>query len=370
MKPASPELLALLATRQFYVADLYTFAGGNLGSNVLRFCGGDQDVSANGFTYSAGAQTGPYFDRQDNKAKCHWKVGVEVNTLVFDVLPGSSELFGAPFQQAVVYGLFDGAELTLERAYMPTYGDTAAGTVVYFVGRVAAIDAGRSVCTFSVNSHLELLNLQLPRNLFQAGCVNNLGDAACGVNLEDFVTTGTVGSGSTNGVINASISGSFGAGTFDNGKILFTSGVLEGLSQTVKSCAFGSPDVITLLGYFPTAPSSGDSFKLYYGCDKSNDVTVSFTASTGAAVGDTGLYGISNGNVPVGALVSGPQVQSGSTVAEVEGSTVYLDLPTLTPEVYSQSYTAALTSANGCPKFSNQARYKGFPLVPQPVTAI
>lgn len=270
MKPVSAELLALLATRQFYVADLYTFSGGNLGASVLRYCGGDQSLSANGNLYPAGGVTGPYFDRQDNKAKCHWKVGVAVDTLVFDVIPGSATLFGVSFLAALHNGVMDGAELLLERAYMPAYGDLTRGTVRYFAGLVAEIDFGRSVATFSVNSHLELLNLQLPRNLYQPSCVNNLGDTACGVNLASYMTTGTVQSGSTSALVLATISGSFASGTFDLGKIVFTSGALDGLSATVKACAFGSPASIQLLAYLPGAPAAGDSFDLFYGCDKSD----------------------------------------------------------------------------------------------------
>ncbi len=270
MKPVGPELLALLATRQFFCADLWTFSGGNLGSTTLRYCGGDQSLSANGFFYSAGGATGPYFDRSSNKAKCHWKVGVGVDTLSFDVMPGSASLFGVPFRQAARNGVFDGAELILERVFMPTYGDTTRGTVRFFVGRVANIDVGRSVCTFSVASHLELLNLQLPRNLYQAGCVNNLGDEACGVALSSFKTTGTVQAGSTTALVLASLAGSFPYGTFDQGKVTFTSGALQSLSATVKTCVFGSPSHVQLLAFLPGPPAAGDTFYISYGCDKSN----------------------------------------------------------------------------------------------------
>src|SRR6185437_7194876 len=135
-------------SRPFFAADLYTFT--LIGGGVLRYCGGDADLSANGFSYTAGKGTGPYFDRKDNKAKCHWKIGTAVDTLVFDVLPGSATVLGQPFLQAVHAGLFDGAELTLERAFMASYGATAIGTVEMFAGRVAEVDAGRSLATFSV----------------------------------------------------------------------------------------------------------------------------------------------------------------------------------------------------------------------------
>src|SRR5579863_246653 len=128
MKPASTALINLLATRQFFTADLYQFA--LAGGGELNYCGGDKDIIWNGITYSAGGVVGPYFDRKDNKAKCHWKIGVEVDTLVFDVLPGAATVLGEPFLQAVHAGQFDGAELMLERAYMPVYGDASRGTVI------------------------------------------------------------------------------------------------------------------------------------------------------------------------------------------------------------------------------------------------
>src|SRR5579863_6112809 len=182
MKPASSALQALLASRNFYAADLYSFT--LVGGGVLRYTSGDRDITANGNLFTS---QGPRIDRKDNKAKCHWKIGVDVDTLIFDVMPqASDQVSGQSFLAACVQGAFDGAELTLERAFMTVYGDTSVGTVILFAGRVAEIDLGRGVATFSINSHLELLNLNLPRNLWQPGCVNSLGDPSCGVNLASF----------------------------------------------------------------------------------------------------------------------------------------------------------------------------------------
>jgi uncharacterized phage protein (TIGR02218 family) len=169
---------------------------------------------------------------------------------------------------------------------------------VCFVGRVAEIDAGRSVATFSVSSHLELLNLQLPRNLFQSGCVNNLGDVACGVSLASFALSGSVTSAANSVVqLSSTTVGGQAAGYFQLGKIQFTSGGNSGLTrgvasynQTTGGLVFASP--------FPVAPSQGDSFRIFPGCDKTYN------------------------------------------------------------------------GANGCPKFNNVARFKGFPFVPVPETAL
>lgn len=264
MKPASTALISLLASRQFFSADLYQFSLS--GGGELHYCGGDQDVIWNGITWMAGGTTGPYFDRQDNKAKCHWKVGVEVDTLVFDVLPGSAAVYGDPFLSAIIQGVFDGAELTLYRAFMPAYGHVAAGTVIMFAGRVAEIDASGSLATFSVNSHLELLNQNLPRNLYQSGCLNTLYDSACTLNQANFVVNGSAGAGSTANIITTTLTQA--SGYFDLGILSFISGENNGLSRTIKTYLQGSPSTVQLIAPFPSVPSSGDTFSLVPGCDK------------------------------------------------------------------------------------------------------
>src|SRR5579875_3572982 len=110
MKPASTALQNLLAGRQFYAADLYTFT--LAGGGVLRYCSGDRDITSGGNLFTS---KGPRIDRKDNKAKCHWKIGAEVDTLFFDVMPHPPALLkGQAFLAACVQGACDGAELQLE----------------------------------------------------------------------------------------------------------------------------------------------------------------------------------------------------------------------------------------------------------------
>jgi len=266
MKSASPALINLLATRQFYSADLYNFS--LIGGSQLNYCGGDRDVIWNSITWSSGASTGPYFDRKDNKAKCHWKVGVEVDTLVFDVLPGPATVGDQPFLSFARWGGFDGAELVLYRAFMPTYGNVSDGVVTMFAGRVAQIDASRSLATFSVNSHLELLNMNLPRNIFQATCNNTLYDAGCALVKSSLGVSGTVdATGTLPSQVNTT-SLSQATGYFSLGEVLFTSGQLAGFSRTVKAYTHGTPSNLALISPFPVTPAGGDAFTVYPGCDK------------------------------------------------------------------------------------------------------
>jgi uncharacterized phage protein (TIGR02218 family) len=269
MKPHSPELLALLATRQFFVADLWTIT--LVGGVILRYCAGDAPITANGLLYPSGGVTGPYFDRTDNKAKCHWGVGTSADTLIVDVIPGGATVLGQSFLAAVRAGVFDGAEVMLERAFMPTYGDTRVGVVRQFVGRQAELVAGRSIATMSINSHLELLNRQFPRNVVQVGCLNNLGDTQCTVSLGSFqrtaTLTGTPGIGSFTATLGASVTSGF----LDLGTVTFTSGALNGFTATVKSAPVtgGTTATVSLVGQLPSPPSAGDTCTITYGCNKS-----------------------------------------------------------------------------------------------------
>lgn len=264
MKTASAALINLLASRQFFAADLYQFALVNGGQ--LNYCSGDKDVIWNSITWSAGGSVGPYFDRKDNKAKCHWKTGIAVDTMVFDVLPGTATVNGELLLPAVRHGVFDGAELILYRAFMPTYGNVAAGTVIMFAGRVAEIDASSSLATFSVNSHLELLNQNLPRNLYQSGCINTLYDSACTLSSSSFAVNGVVASGSTASVVISPLTQP--GGYFDLGKVTFTSGINNGASRTIKSWLASPANAFSLIAPLPSMPAAGDTFTIYPGCDK------------------------------------------------------------------------------------------------------
>lgn len=266
-KPISPRLSALLASdSDLFIADVYEFT--LIGGTVSRYTNADRDLTVNGKVYSAGGiQIGPYFDINGNRGRARWELGTGVQTMMFDVMPGSATVSGQPFLQACQQGVFDGAILKKQRIFMPTFGDTRRGPVTMFIGRVAEVDVGRSKATFTINDFMELLDQDFPRNLYQAGCVNNLGDTACGVNLNALAVACTDAGGSTVSTINANLAVAP-TGQFNQGKVTFTSGVLNGVSRSVKLATAGAPGVITLLMSLPSAPTIGDTFNIYPGCDK------------------------------------------------------------------------------------------------------
>src|ERR1700735_3677854 len=174
MKTLTAQLQALFATGQMNYCGLYQYKLS--GGGYLYYASGDVDISLNTADsggdpfwdnqyFTSGGSTGPYFDRKDNRAKMHVAIGLQVDTLVFDVIPANAMINGSPFLVAAREGVFDGAELTYLGAYWPggAYANPVipTGTVKKFIGNVGNVAISRNLATFTINSYLELLNQNL-----------------------------------------------------------------------------------------------------------------------------------------------------------------------------------------------------------------
>lgn len=187
MKIAPATLSAFLAASSSVVqTDLYTFS--LIGGQVLRYTGGAVALTLpaaamadpNSLNYGA-AQTfllGPRFGR----SKVSSKVGIEPSELDIQILAGSHDLVGnLPFAEALRLGFFDGATVELDRLFGTTATDTARGAVIWFYGRVAEADIGRSAIDLKVKSLLDLMAIhQFPRRIYQSSCTHVFGDKMCG----------------------------------------------------------------------------------------------------------------------------------------------------------------------------------------------
>ncbi len=255
MKPASPALVTLLAdSERFIMADLYTFT--LVGGSTLRYSAAPTAISANGHTFVMG----PKFERSRTKVV----IGTQVDELEVRVYPELYDLIGdLPFMEAAWQGQFDGALLQLERAFMPTYGDTSPGTVVLFAGRISDIDCSRTGIELKCRSLLELLNIQIPRRLWQAPCTHVFGGPMCRFDRESLSITFSAGSGSTQTVITNVPSS---VTPFVLGTIKGITGSNAGFSRTVS--AFGSGDKVTVKLAFLFPVATGDQFELLPGCDR------------------------------------------------------------------------------------------------------
>ncbi|HEY1310898.1 MAG TPA: DUF2163 domain-containing protein, partial [Pseudolabrys sp.] len=119
---------------------------------------------------------------------------------------------------------------------------------------------GRTSAEVTVASDLVLLDIDMPRNIFQPNCSHVLFDAGCGLNRATWSTTGTVGAGSTLSQINWSAASSI----YQQGALTFTTGANAGAEATVKTAATGSLTLAYPLRY---APAAGDAFTICQGCD-------------------------------------------------------------------------------------------------------
>lgn len=256
MKTATPELIAMLASStQFWMADCYTFT--LVDGTVLRYTSADFSVVFGGNTY---LHTGPLFKR--GRTRC--SVGLSVDSMEINVTASSDHtLAGLPFIQAVANGLLDGATVELDRAFAATPGAAVVGTVKQFVGLVSNADPKGFTAKIMVRSHLELLNVSMPRNLYQPPCGNTIYDANCGVSRAAHAAYSAIASGSTRRVLNCGLANA--AGFFDIGEVVMTSGQNTGLRRTVRSY---SPGVVSLAYPLPKDVANGDTFTIYPGCDR------------------------------------------------------------------------------------------------------
>jgi len=275
MKPASAELEAILASGGPYIyADLYTFELRN--GVTLRYTSGDRDITHDGNLFRAGGEISGYALVTGGRMRC--VRGLEVDTTEITIAPGVNDTVnGIPLLTAIRQGQFDRANVRKERAFfasMASYGDTSPGTLIIFSGEVAEAVPSRTQAKLTVKSDVYLLNVSMPRKVYQASCPHTLGDSGCGVDRSAYAVTSTVLTGSTAVSIVCGLTQA--SGYFDLGTVAFTSGKNAGLSRSIKAYA---PGAITLTAPFPNAPEVGDAFTVLPGCGKTIPTLASGTKS-------------------------------------------------------------------------------------------
>jgi uncharacterized phage protein (TIGR02218 family) len=262
MKPASTALINYLNTArqspdaQLLMADAFLFTLSN--GSLLGYTNIDVTFSYGGQTYLANSIL---IDGLKYKAA----VGLDVDQQQITIAARSTDTItgGAPFLQALREGAFDGCEIVRYRVFFSDrLGGTAVGAAILFKGRLGTVDEiGRTSAKLTVNSDLVLLNIDMPRNLYQPTCLHTLYDTGCTLTKASFGFAGTVGPGST-----ASIIYWTGANAnYAQGTLTFTSGVLTGVSATVGSAVNGS--ALNMINPLEAAPAQGDTFTVYFGCD-------------------------------------------------------------------------------------------------------
>ena len=271
MKTAPPTLVTFLggntSALQFDLWTITTPAG-----VVVRWTDADIDITT---TDARTFVRGPVITRD----RVTWVRGLQVDSLKVVMQSPSQLVNNLTLPAFATSGGFDGASVTLERCYLNTSG-TYQGSLIWFTGLVAQVNPSRLGCVMEVKSQLTQLNQQLPRNLYQSGCVNDLYDPNCAAAKASFTTTGAVVGVSTDfnpyldvSVLMDSKPGFFGGTVylpFQLGVLKFNSGANAGISRTVQTYTRTSSlnGRLRFSRPFPFTPVVGDGFTISAGCDK------------------------------------------------------------------------------------------------------
>jgi uncharacterized phage protein (TIGR02218 family) len=258
VRAASSQLIALLATgTDFYIADLYTFFDAT-GVVIGRYTSADRNITSGGNIFSANS-----LRMQPTSMKL--KIGVEVDEESITIYPAAYDLvLNGQLQDRLRRGAFDGGRVKRERAFMPTFGDITAGTIVMFVGRISKVDFSATKAAITLRSDLWLLNQDMPRNTFQADCVHSWADAGCTLSKAAFAVNCAIATGSS---LSNIVPASFSAGSlsYAQGTITFTSGVNQGVTRTVK--VYDGTEFV-LFYPLPSPCDVGDTFTVFPNCGR------------------------------------------------------------------------------------------------------
>lgn len=241
----------------FVMADLYTITLS--GGGVIRWTGHSAPLTFNGATWLSG----PVFQR----GKVSHKVGTQVSTLEITLAANSSDLInGTPLLPFIAGKGFDGAQLKLEKAFLPSWSSPITGTLIDFSGFITSIkNVSRAAATLTVSSGMVRLNVKMGPDLYQASCLNVLFSVNCGLIKASFAVSGAVAASSpTISTFNTNLTAS--DGYYSQGVILFTSGANNGVQRAATSYVHASGNM-TLAFPLPVAPAVGDTFTAWPGCD-------------------------------------------------------------------------------------------------------
>lgn len=273
--------------QQALIIDLYTFFLTD--GSYLRYCEWTSNLSFQASAFPAlsgghnagGATTflvGPRFTR----SKVTTKIGIEPTELDLTIVAGAADTIGNfTWAQAARLGVFDGAEVELDRLFSPPQqpgiGDrvdtSSLGCLIWFLGRVSEVDIGRSHIQMKVKSLIDLLQThQFPRRLFGSPCTHIFGGTMCGYDRVNGLNAlgGSTGLGQatitcTAGSTQAAVQ--FGV-TIDlayvEGTVTGLTGANAGIMRTIAGVVGGGE--ITLFKPFLYTVTAGDQFNILPGC--------------------------------------------------------------------------------------------------------
>lgn len=259
LRNSTPELLDALALggAQLWRADLFEITP--LNQSPLYWCTWDSDLTVAAQLYTSKK---PWIERSD------WEVAntMQVPTMTL-TLHDLDEAFasGPNIKLALHNGFFDGASVLFSRAYMEAPGvTTVLGVLELFAGVVGGIDIVGTTATIQVKGKNNLLDQNLPRNIYQTGCNHAFCDAGCTLNRANFTSSFVVGANPTNSFLPWSAPPP-NSGEYKFGTVTMTSGACAG---QIRGIIYADNVGVSAVYPFYGFPEPGDTFLCFLGCDK------------------------------------------------------------------------------------------------------
>lgn len=262
MKSASAGMISFLGVlgggQSAYVAELITITLAD--GTILNYTTAERDIVFGGTTFSS---NGPL----PIIGQISWKLGVETDTLKLQLWALLTNLVESKaILWGITQGLFDNALVLIQRVFMPAWGDTSNGAITLFQGNVSDIptlDAAHA--ELDIKSRKELLNIPMPYRTYQPACDWTLYGPGCNLSASSFVVAGALTSGSGQLLMNSNLTKP--DQYFDQGTIIFTSGLNTGIKRAIRQYVNASGQILLFVP-LPFAVSIGDAFNAYPGCDK------------------------------------------------------------------------------------------------------
>lgn len=241
--------------KYFMSCDLYEL---RLRSGVTYYwADSDADVSYNGQIYKS---DGPIIVR--DKIATNSTVSVDKMTISISTNE-QDKIGGVPIMAVAHNGGFDGAQMTLKRAFFDD-NYTIIDAVGLFTGLCEVSQGGGLTLKLNVKSIVQKLNIEYPNRRYYPQCPFSVYSKECGVDISKFRKSGKVtalGSGPNSIRIDLQ----FTNGYYTAGGIDWITGPLAGQSTQILQSNDG---VILYMSALEVSPRVGDQFYIYAGCNK------------------------------------------------------------------------------------------------------
>jgi uncharacterized phage protein (TIGR02218 family) len=185
MKTLTPAAQLIIANRdnKAYFVDLYRITMSN--GQVIRWTGGDVDVTWQGFVYSLG----PALMRNPMTLK----EGLENDSAGLTIYPKQTDTIGSyDLIEAFLSGLMDACKVEIFKGIAANPGDPLADAILRFDGKISSAEGDGSEIKVKLVSYLYKLDQPFPVAVYSPQCSNTLFDSFCSARKSLFEATGLV----------------------------------------------------------------------------------------------------------------------------------------------------------------------------------